>query len=278
LALPTDGNERMKIAFAAETLFQLLELAREDRELITRLGQVKLAAAEAALGASIMQAKPVSEALRPDEWSIFLAIRELADERQSAAEQVWQDLAETLKSSEHALALPPKLADLRAAALRLLTRPVRPPQPGVGPGTGGGVIPPETPPPVTPKPSSGSIWVGSDQEEVEAFYAGDRKKIDRNRQLVAALKSLYGRSQVEADDLPAWLGDKLTSDLLEVHHIKRLADQGPDNRSNMIVLTPTLHALVHLDPGTVIDLARGVLELPKFGLQAKISVKPNHNG
>jgi hypothetical protein len=102
--------------------------------------------------------------------------------------------------------------------------------------------------------------------------------MERNRQLVTALKSLYGRSQVESDDLPAWLGDNIAAHLLEVHHIKRLADGGPDLRSNMVVLTPTLHALVHLDSGVIIDLQRGTLELPKFGLRAKIQVKPNHNG
>ena len=280
LALPTDSNERITTASTAEVLLHHLDQAREERELITRLSQAKLTVAEAALGASIMQAKPVGDALRQGEWEIFLAIRDLTDDRLPAADQVWQELAETLKSSEHAVALVVKLRSLRTTAVGLLARPVRPnpPQSGGSPGTGGGVIPPVIPPPGTPKLASGSIWVGSDQAEVEAFYAGDHEKIDRNRQLVAALKSLYGRSQVEADDLPAWIGDKVTGNLLEVHHIKRLADQGPDNRSNMIVLTPTLHALVHLDPGTVIDLARGVLELPKFGLRAIISVKPNHNG
>ena len=102
LALPGEGNERIRIAIAAAALLQHLELAREDRELITRLGQVKLTAAEAALGASIMQSKPVGDALRLGEWEIFLAIRDLPDDRRPAAERVWQDLAETFKSSEHA--------------------------------------------------------------------------------------------------------------------------------------------------------------------------------
>jgi len=119
--------------------------------------------------------------------------------------------------------------------------------------------------------------MGSDLAEVEAFYNGNRELIERNRQMVAALKSLYVRSQVEADDLPAWLGTEVAGSLLEVHHIKRLADGGPDQRTNMIVLTPTLHALVHLDTEVIIDLQRGMLELPKFGLRAKVQVKPNHH-
>jgi hypothetical protein len=260
----------MTTAISAETLLRHLEQAREDRELITRLGQVKLTVADAALGASIMQAKPVGDALRHDEWEIFLAIRDFTDDRRSAAEQVWQDLEQALKNSEHAVALAVKLGELRVTAVRLLTRPVRPtpPQPK----------PPVTPPAVPPKPASISIWVGSDLVEVEAHYAGNPDKIERNRRLVADLIRLYGCSQVEADDLPSWLGAEVAGSLLEVHHIKRLADRGPDERNNMIVLTPTLHALVHLDPGTIVDLQNGILELPKFRLRAKINVKPNHNG
>jgi len=278
LALTTEGNERIATANASAALLQLLEQAREDRDLITRLGQFKLVAAEAALGASIMQSKPVGDALRQGEWEIFLAIRDLPDDRHTAAERVWQELAETLKSSEHALALVPKLRDLRATAVSLLARPSRPPKTEVGKETVGVSQTIESHVDSTTKKLSASTWVGSDLAEVEAFYNGNRELIERNRQMVAALKSLYGRSQVEADDLPAWLGNEVAGSLLEVHHIKRLADGGPDQRTNMIVLTPTLHALVHLDPGVLIDLHRGMLELPKFGLRAKIQVKPNHHG
>ena len=280
LALPTEGNQRMGTASAAEALLRHLEQAREDRELITRLGQVQLGAVEAALGASIIQAKPVGDALRQAEWEIFLAIRDVTDDRQPAAERVWQDLAETLQNCEHAIALVVKLRELRATAVSLLARPIRPtsPPPVDGPGTIGRPHPPVTPPPVSPRPASTSIWVASDIAEVEAYYANDRERIERNRRLVAALKALYGRSQIEADDFPKWVGTEAARGLLEVHHIKRLIDHGPDERSNMIVLTPTLHALVHCDPGTIIDLQRGILELPTLGLRASIFVNPNHNG
>jgi hypothetical protein len=281
LGLATDQNSRMVTATAADTLLRHLEQARDDRELITRLGQVKLTVAEAGLGASIMQAKPVSDALRLGEWQIFLAIRGLEDDRRAPADRIWQELDEVLKSNEHAVALVAKLRELRASAVNLLARPVRPtPTAGGGaiPVTGGGMTIQERPQPPLARPTPAAAWVGSDLGEVEAFYGGDRTKIDRNRKLVAELKQLYGRSQVEGDDLPSWLSAEATSDLLEVHHIKRLADSGPDERNNMIVLTPTLHALVHLDPGAVIDLQRRSLELPKFGLKAKIHVRPNHNG
>ena len=280
LALPTENNERVAIAGATDGLLHNLSQTREDRELITRLGQIKLTVVDAALGASLMQAKPVSDALRQAEWEIFLAIRDLTDDRRVGADRVWQNLSDTLKSSEHAVALAMKLRELRANAVSLLARPARPSSPQL---TKVAMADEESVIRVTsqaapPKTIPTSVWVGSDLAETEACYAGDREKVERNRRLVEALKALYGRSQVEADDLPPWLGPEVASSLLEVHHIERLADRGPDERSNMIVLTPTLHALVHLDPGTNIDLQRGILELPKLGLRAKIIVKPNHNG
>lgn len=283
LGLATEGNARITIANAAEGLLRRLEEAGDDRDLITRLGQVKLDVAEAALGASVMQAKPVRAAIGQAKWEIFLAVRSPADDRQAAADRIWQELDETLKSSEHAVALVARMDNLLSRALSLLTRPA--PQPPRPPVETPAVV--EIPPtqPLPPEPAAETSnrvsrfsWAGSDAGEVEAFYRGDREKIERNRKLVNDLKALYARSQVEGDDLPAWLSAEVTANLLEVHHIQRLADGGPDERSNMVVLTPTLHALVHLDPGVVIDLQQGRIDLPKFGLRAKVTVKANHNG
>jgi hypothetical protein len=126
--------------------------------------------------------------------------------------------------------------------------------------------------------SSSIAWAGSDLAEVQEFYSGDQIKVDRNRRLIGELKALYGGSQVDGDELPSWVTSDVLGSLLEVHLIQALTKNGADERSNMIVLTPTLHALVHLDPSAIIDLKRGMLELPKFGLRAKVNVKPNHNG
>ncbi len=283
LGLSLEKNDRIATAKVAESLLRILEQATDDRDLITRLGQAKLVATEVALGASIMQAKLVSDALKTAEWQIFVAIHGLEDDRRPTADRIWQDLDETLKSNEHAVGLAVRIRDLGRNAVTLLARPVRPTQrenTGGGGGTSEPVRPvqPIQPVPSTPKPVLRSAWVGSDEGDVDSFYNGDRTKIDRNRRLVAELKKLYGRSQVEGDELPSWLRGEVAGNLLEVHHIKRLTDGGPDERSNMIVLTPTMHALIHLDPGAVVDLGRGLLELPKFGLTAKISVQANHNG
>ena len=174
------------------------------------------------------------------------------------------------------MALVVRLQTLHQEAINLLTKPVRPAPPVP---SGGGTVPSNPPVPPTPTPlNSATAWAGSDLAEVQTFYGGDPKKVERNRQLVGELKTLYGRSQVEADDLPNWVTADVLGSLLEVHHVQALSKNGADERSNMIVLTPTLHALVHLDPGALIDLKKGILQLPKFGLHAKVSTKPNHNG
>jgi len=91
-----------------------------------------------------------------------------------------------------------------------------------------------------------------------------------------ALKRLYKRSQVEGDVLPAWLSEDVAVELLRVHYIK--AQGGGDQRSNMLVVTPNLQALIQSDPGAAIDLIKGELSLPRFGKRLRITVSPQHNG
>jgi hypothetical protein len=42
----------------------------------------------------------------------------------------------------------------------------------------------------------------------------------------------------------------------------------------MIVVSATLHALIHADPACRIDLANGAMTL--FGVQLRVQVKPTH--
>ena len=116
--------------------------------------------------------------------------------------------------------------------------------------------------------------LNSDEAEVRAFYANDSEGLQRNRQLVDELKKLYGESQVEGDSLPEGLPSERILEALEVHHIKALGQGGPDEKKNMIVLSATLHALIHADPDCRIDLAKGTMTL--FGVQLKVVVKSPH--
>lgn len=77
---------------------------------------------------------------------------------------------------------------------------------------------------------------------------------------------------MEGDALPGWLSDDAAIDLLCVHYLKSAAQGGGDQRSNMVVVTPNLQALIQSDAGAVIDLAKGELILPKYGKWLKIKV------
>ena len=113
-----------------------------------------------------------------------------------------------------------------------------------------------------------------DEAEVRAFYANNSEALQRNRRLVDELKKLYGESQVDGDSLPEGLPLERILDALEVHHIKSLGQGGPDEKKNMIVLSATLHALIHADPECRIDLAKGTMTL--FGVQLNVRIKPLH--
>jgi len=117
---------------------------------------------------------------------------------------------------------------------------------------------------------------GSDEREVHAFYGGQAEKIERNRQLVRALKQLYQQSQVAGDGVPTGIPVERLIEVLEVHHITPLAKGGADERYNMIVVTPTLHALIHADADCVIEIKSGKMRL--FGREIAIQVNAAHNG
>jgi 5-methylcytosine-specific restriction protein A len=116
--------------------------------------------------------------------------------------------------------------------------------------------------------------LNSDEGELRAFYANDTERLQRNRRLVEELKKLYGTSQVEGDSLPEGLPAERILEALEVHHIKALGEGGPDEKKNMIVVSATLHALIHADTNCRIDLGNGAMTL--FGVQLKLRIKSPH--
>jgi hypothetical protein len=46
----------------------------------------------------------------------------------------------------------------------------------------------------------------------------------------------------------------------------------------MIVVTPTLRAVIQMDAQATVDLLKGELHLPRFQRRLKLSVSPEHNG
>lgn len=238
------ANSRFETAVEVEALVSQLEQASSEVDAIKRLAGVQFKAKPAVLGASLKSAASVAAALDGQDWqTLLVGIRGLADSRKPETDRIWQELEESFTSNELGVALAPKLATLQKQAVQLLTRA---PAPSPSPPTT------TTPAPIQPAPPSRTV-------------PGEQ------------LKRLYGRSQVEGDNLPEWLPEDLRVELLQVHYIAPLSQGGRDEWSNMIVVTPTLRAMLQMDAHATIELQKGEPHLPRFQRRLKLSVLPEHN-
>jgi len=221
--------------------------------------------------------------LRGIKWQLLERVRQVTDHRKTEAEAIWAGLKENVQKDEYVVALAAALDGAESKAIDLLAAvsvppPALPGTPPVGPSTPPPVIPGKPGlPPILFKPNvvaSQMAVLNSDENEVRTFYGNDTERLQRNRRLVEELKKLYGGSQVEGDCLPEGLPAERILEALEVHHIQALGLGGPDEKKNMIVLSATLHALIHADPACQIDLAKGTMAL--FGVLLKVNLKPSH--
>jgi hypothetical protein len=241
-----------------------------------------------AMGTSLKSGQSLGEKLRQTNWKLLDAVRGLTDHRKPEADAIWSELKDAAQKDEYVVPLESSLLTAESRAITLLASTSVPPspqpgtpQPGVPPA--GPVVTPPGPsgkPAIPPLPFKQNVVtahlavLNNDEAEVRAFYANDTERLQRNRRLVEELKGLYGASQVEGDSLPEGLPPERILEALEVHHIKALGEGGPDEKKNMIVVSATLHALIHADPTCRIDLANG--EMMLFGARLKLHVKSSH--
>jgi hypothetical protein len=276
------ASARIKTARATKTLVDALSGA-EGVAVIEGLARATVDTSASAMGTSLKSCQALGEKLRQTNWQLLEAVRQLTDQRKTEADAIWAGLKDTAQKDEYVVPLESYLRTAESKAIALLAAVSVPPP-----------VPPGTPPvvPITPPPgpigkpgvpplqfkpnvvSSHLTVLNSDEAEVRAFYANDSEGLQRNRRLVDELKKLYGESQVEGDSLPEGLPSERILEALEVHHIEALGQGGPDEKKNMIVLSATLHALIHADPDCRIDLAKGTMTL--FGVQLKVVVKSPH--
>ena len=228
---------RLDTAREARSLMKSLSSAAGN-DVVKRLAEADLKSNLSALGASISNAGTVDRALESADWKIFQGIRALTDDRKAEADKIWEDLEIAFKSDENALALAPKITALKAKAVDLLTRKV--------------VLPPPPRPPEPPEPPEPPL----------------------PPKTVAELKELYGQSQADGDALPDWVEPETVRDVLKIHFFGDSGDV--DDWKSMIVVSPTLKALIDLDSGAKIDLEKGTLKLPRFGQTIKLTVDPQH--
>jgi hypothetical protein len=245
-----------------------------------------------AISTSIKGTGPVLHVLPIDRKTLDLALG-LDSPLKEEAQKLKNELLSALRFNEYVAALAPVVDQVNSKALAILQRQIQgtkgfikpaartvPPGEKTGDADGVAVVIPAASG-ATRNVASKTGWSGSDETEVLLKYGDDRDALERNRKRVRDLKALYRGSQVEGDKLPEWVPESLVDVLLEVHHIEPLGEGGEggeDERSNMIVLTPTLHALMHACDDARIDLKSGLLSIQSLGIERKITVKANHNG
>lgn len=272
--------DRLNAAREAQRFIALVK-SNQGCELIKALAGFVSDSPNEAISTSIKGTESVLHVLPIDRKTLDLALG-LETPLKEEAEKLEAELLAALKFNEYVAALNPVVESIDTKALAILQRKIQagkedeetiPTNPGkdtdeipvVIPTTRGGAV-------------SKMGWAGSDEAEVLQKYGNDQAALERNRKKVRDLKSLYRTSQVEGDDLPEWVPDSIVELLLEVHHIDPLGTGGEDERSNMIVLTPTLHALMHACDDARLDLSEGLLSIPSMGIERKITVKVDHNG
>jgi hypothetical protein len=236
---PGEEWTRLKTAREGLSLLKTLE-GSAGNDLISRLAGFALESKPAALGIALANATKLNQVLEVTDWEIFDGIKGLSDERKEAATAIWENLADALSSDEHAVALVPKLAELRQSAVKLLTKVVVPP-----PAPPSAPTPIDIPLPNIPEPPTRSA---------------------------TKLKELYRDSQVKGDDLPDWLQGEAKLSLLRV----RRFGNDPDDWKSSIVVGPLYDALIQADGGARIDLNKKTLILPKFGKELPLQVNPEH--
>jgi hypothetical protein len=270
-----------------KTLVDTLAQSEGDA-FLNALSQGEVASSEQAMGASFKKSGDVLESLSRVNWELLEAVLRLADERAQAAQGIWTALRQAFQADELAVALGPALAEAQSRAVKLLADVPKPrprPQPEAGGTPPEGTVTPDASRSNTgaqtgraepPKKAAKFSHLESDEAEVAAFYSSDAEGLKRNRQLVEELKHLYGASQVQGDSVPDSLPVDKVREALEVHHIQPLSKAGADARSNMIVVSATLHTLIHSDEKCTINLTKRQITL--FGVPIPLRVDSAHNG
>jgi len=172
--------DRVKTAKAARDFFEAAD-GKEPTLLVQAIGTARIETSAKAMGRSIKSAANVlASLLEPNRWEIFEAVTEITDRRKTDAQLLLDDLRDSLKMDEFALAggLPAKLSDAEGRAVKLLRPPKTEPTPD-----------PQPEPPLPPiKPGwkrldSGSTerMAGSDLSELSEKLAEKLKDNPKRR-------------------------------------------------------------------------------------------------
>ena len=125
-----NGCDRVKTAKAARDFFHAIE-GKEPTPMVKAIAAARIETSSKALARSVKSAAAVlSSLLEPNRWELFEAVADINDKRKTDATLLLDDLRDSLKMDEFALAvgLPAKLSDAEGRAVKLLRPPkVEPP-------------------------------------------------------------------------------------------------------------------------------------------------------
>jgi hypothetical protein len=244
---------------AASDGLSLVEAIRAatERQVIEAFANAPLQAKPLVVGTTLRKAADVAGALRQARWTLIEAAASLADERRAAGQTLAQRVRDVLAQDEQLVGLVAVLRQIEDDAARLLADAPKPPGPS---------SPPRPSPPQGPQ---GCHDRPPPEQPPTAVPTGEPD-------VGAALKRLYGRSQVVGDSLPPGLPPDRVREVLEVHVIRPPAVGARLLPSDLIVVSPTLRALIAMDPACEVDLAGKRLRL--FGVDLRLDVDPRHHG
>ena len=116
--------ERHQTASATVALISTLGSGPSDTVVSTLTGAT-LVTSDTAMGGCVGKGAELLGHLEGTNWEIFDAIAGLTDDRRSTADEIRREIAEALKSDEHAVQLTPALRGAQSRAVQLLTKAVR---------------------------------------------------------------------------------------------------------------------------------------------------------
>jgi hypothetical protein len=291
----TDLERRLGIASltarsrTAQAIKQLIAavLAADGAGVIEALARSAIETSGSAMGTSRSSAGRQVDAIGRIQWRLLQVIRQFQDRRKAEADRIWSDFKDAVENDEYVATIAEAITAAENRAIELLALDSSTPNvPVISPAPGTEFVQSAQTTPSAPVPrgaispkvrsimASQFAVLNSDDSEVAAHYANNREGYERNRQLAAELKKLYHQSQVKGDSLPEGLPLERILEALEVHHIQPLGLGGPDEKDNMIVVSATLHALIHADPNCKINLKAE--EMLLFGAKLRIDVNQNH--
>jgi hypothetical protein len=210
------------------------------------------------VGTTLRKASNAATALHETRWTFLESAANLAAPHRVAGQSLAQRWREALIRDEHLVGLAAALHQIEDDAARLLADVAKPTVAATA---------------RTPAPAPMQVAQRCNDRYTAKHHAPATPPEEPD--LAAGLKRLYGRSQIVGDSVPAGLPSERVIEVLEVQVIRPLAPGAQLQRSDMIVVSPTLQALMAMDPDCQVDLASKRMRL--FGVELQLEVNPHHH-